>query len=251
MGFIKIPNLPQKKVTLAIVDRRLDDACRKKLAESGVEIIMAGPYPGVCSEISCHPDIFLHHVGDRRIVHAPSVDELLIAELAGRGFELVCGKTELGAEYPADIAYNVARVGNIAFHNLKFTDPVLAEELSKAGVRLVHVNQGYAKCAVSVVDERSIITSDKGIAKVAVREGLDVLLTEPDEYIDLYGMTGFIGGATGKLDRGLWAVAGDFNKIRSFEKISEFLSSKNIEIMSLGENRIMDIGTIIPLEEAG
>lgn len=250
MGFIEIPNLPKKKVKLAVVDQRLDEACCRTLEELGVELLKTGPCRGVYKEISCHPDICLHHVGGRKIVYAPSADEFLLAGLAARGFELIRGSTELKDKYPFNIAYNVARVGKLAFHNLKYTDPVLARELNKAGVELVHVNQGYTKCAVSVIDSSSIITSDKMIARVASSRGIEVLLIDPDQNIGLYGMSGFIGGASGKLDSWLWAVTGNFSSLKSSEAIKNFLSSRKIEILSLSQGEVMDIGSIIPLLEA-
>ena len=43
--------------------------------------------------------------------------------------------------------------------------------------------QGYAKCSCVVVDEDSIITSDRGIWREAVNAGMDVLLIEKSQVI--------------------------------------------------------------------
>jgi len=88
------------------------------------------------------------------------------------GILLLKGEAELGPKYPASVYYNAARVGNIVFHNTKYTDKILRENFSKMGIELVHINQGYAKCAISVVNENSIITMDRGIAKVAEKKEL-------------------------------------------------------------------------------
>jgi len=136
----------------------------------------------------------------------------------------------------------------LAFHNLKYTDPVLANELISEGVELVHVNQGYAKCSISVVDDSSIITSDPGIAKAAEKKGLDVLLTETEEEIKLPGVKyGFIGGSSGLIDERKWLLTGDILNLKSSEKIIQFLQKKSIDIVYLPGEPVVDIGSIIPL----
>ena len=164
------------------------------------------------------------------------------------GFKLIEGSTMLRPRYPYDIAYNVARVGKFAFHNLKYTDFVLKKELEKAGVELVHVNQGYTKCSVSVIDANSIITSDKGIAKAASKKGLDVLLIKPEENILLPGLGhGFIGGSSGMINRDKWMVAGDFETLESCGNIKKFLEKKGISCVFVRNQPVIDIGSIIPL----
>lgn len=248
LKFVDNPNIPVKPLSMALVDGRIEKILENKLANMGVRVIKTEKYKGLYEAISFHPDILYHHLGGNKIIYAPGTSDRVNIYLESLGFLLIPGNTRLGGKYPFNIAYNVARVGNVAFHNLKYTDPVLANELISEGVELVHVNQGYAKCSISVVDDSSIITSDPGIAKAAEKKGLDVLLTETEEEIKLPGVKyGFIGGSSGLIDERKWLLTGDILNLKSSEKIIQFLQKKSIDIVYLPGEPVVDIGSIIPL----
>lgn len=249
MDFVSMPNQPQKPVSLAVVDGRIPQEIERTFADMGIEIIKTGPYPDIQGAISCHPDIFLNHTGENTIVHAPMTDRVLLQRLSGHGFKLVRGATELSAAYPGDIAYNVAIVGKLYFHNLKHTDPILRRELEKQGCEPVNIAQGYSKCSISVVNEESIITADKGIAKAAEKKGLQVLLLEAGQNISLPGLDlGFIGGSSGMLGKDIWAAVGDAGKFVSYHAIADFLEKRKIRILSLSRAQVLDAGSILPLK---
>ncbi|MCX7748294.1 MAG: hypothetical protein N2645_15630 [Clostridia bacterium] len=248
MRFIKIPNIPDGPASLAIVDGRISEEIEENLKASGIQLVKTLKYPGLYEAISYHPDIMVHHVANNSIVYAPGTPDGFLKPLSEKGFKMIKGETVLLFRYPNNIAYNVARVGNFAIHNLKYTDPVLLSELSKAGVELIHVKQGYSKCSVSIIDENTIITGDKGIAKAVSQKGIEVLLIDGEENIVLPGLkNGFIGGSTGLIDRKKWAVTGQINTLRSSKKITEFLGRKNIEIVQLSGGEVIDVGSILPL----
>lgn len=248
MKFVDNPNIPVKPLSIALVDGRIEKILENKLVHMGIKVVKTEKYEGLYEAISFHPDILYHHLGGNKIVYAPGVNQRVNTALENLGFRLISGSIRLGDKYPLNIAYNVARVGRLAFHNLKYTDPVLANELISEGVELVHVNQGYAKCSISVVDDSSIITSDPGIAKVAVKKGLDVLLIEPEEGIKLPGVSyGFIGGSSGLIDEKKWLITGDILSLKSSEKIFQFLQKRCIDIVHLPGQPVVDIGSIIPL----
>ena len=247
MNFINIPNIPKKRVRLALVDGRVSSGLEKGFSEGNIKIIKTEAYQGLYPAISYHPDAVFHHLGDNLIVYAPRTSMAVVAALEDMGFLLIEGEKPLTAKYPGSVCYNVARVGNLAFHNARYTDRILKENLYKRGVELVHVNQGYTKCAISVVDENSIITIDKGIAKVAERKGLDVLVIEEDDILLPGIKSGFIGGATGLIDEKKFAVAGNIHRLESAMKILDFLHQKGVEHVSLSDEPVMDIGSIMPL----
>lgn len=247
MKYIDIPNIPHNRAALAIVDGRINDSLEKGIMDLGVQLIKTKAHPSLYAAVSFHPDMFIHHLGGRSIVYAPGTSESTLSELEEHGFELVRGETELGSSYPGNISYNVARIGRHAFHNTKHTDKVLRDWLFKMDVELIHVNQGYAKCAISVVDENSLITMDRGIAKIAEKKGFDVLVVE-EKGILLPGLgNGFIGGSSGLIERNKWAVAGNFDTLSSSFEIKSFLGAKGIEIISLSAQQVVDVGSLIPL----
>jgi len=200
MEFFRAPNCPHKQVTLAVVDGRLSKPVETALAVRGITAVKTKKHRNLYEAVSFHPDMVIHHLGDEYIVYAPGTDEWFLHTLSGLGFKLIKGEACLAPAYPYDIAYNVARIGNVAMHNLRYTDTILKNELLKRDVKLVHVNQGYTKCSVSVVDENSIITSDSMIAGEAERNGINALLIKQQNRIVLNGLNhGFIGGSSGRL----------------------------------------------------
>jgi hypothetical protein len=248
MNFLDIPNLPEKKVNLVLVDGRIGQDIEEKLMSLKINYIKTKPLDSLYPAISYHPDIFFHHLEKNIIVYAPGVCKEILKKLHSLGFELLEGKSRLTSKYPGNICYNGARVGKYFFHNTKYTDSVILEHLKKKDIEIVHVNQGYTKCSVSVVNENSIITMDRGIAKIAEKKGLDVLLIEEEDRIVLEGLDkGFIGGSTFLIDKYKWAICGDIEKLKTEKKIRDFLNKKGMEIVSLGNENSVDVGSVIPL----
>lgn len=249
MNFIDLPNVPQRPVTLAVVDGRIPSGTELALSGLGVNTIKTGRHPDLYEAVAWHPDMFLHHTGGDSIVYAPGTDGALLRALEDHGFRLIKGGTTLAPGYPADIAYNVARIGSFYFHNLRYTDPVLRNILENMGLTPVNVNQGYSKCSVSIVGENSIITSDTGIAMAAGEKGIEVLLIAAGQNILLPGLDyGFIGGSSGLLGKKNWAISGPASQLEAYPAIFEFLAKRNVSIVSLDSVQVMDIGTILPLK---
>ena len=247
MNYVDIPNIPKGKVTLAIVDGRISNNVEKGLFDNGINIIKTKAHSSLYASVAFHPDMFLHHIGGSKIVYAPGTSIDIVRELERYGFQMIRGETELKCKYPGNISYNAARVGRFVFHNTKYTDKVLKNFFLKLDLELVHINQGYAKCAISVVDENSIITMDQGIARVADKKGLDVLVIE-EKNILLPGLDyGFIGGSSGLIDKDKWAVAGKLESLESYSKIMEFVRNKGKKIITLSDQQVVDIGSLIPV----
>ncbi|PYG89219.1 hypothetical protein LY28_01042 [Ruminiclostridium sufflavum DSM 19573] len=245
---VYLPNLPTDAVTAVIIDGRASFEIKNALMQRNILIIQTLPHPEVYSAIAYHPDIMLHHIEDNLMVYAPNTPKPLTDQLSEMGFKLKEGHTVLKDRYPGTIAYNVARVGKYAFHNTKYTDPVVRELLEEAGVKFIDVKQGYAKCLTCIVNENSIITSDKDIHSKAAAAGIDALLIEPDKAIRLEPFDmGFIGGATGLLGKNKLAFAGNLSFHKNFKEILSFLSLKCSDMVMLNDERLMDLGTIIPI----
>lgn len=251
MNYIKLPNLPEGKVKSILIDGRISKKIADSLMKMEITPIMTEGLPDMYEAVSHHTDIMLHHVGSNRIVHASGISSKILEKLSNLGFQMIEGQTVLSAKYPGNIAYNAARVGNFIIHNLKYTDKILIKELENEGVEFIDVKQGYSKCSVCVVDKDAILTSDKGIGEAASKKGIDVLLIEPDENIVLPGLNmGFIGGCTGKIARDKMVVTGDLTKLKSFVDIVRFANSHGVKIISLSDEKPVDVGSIIPVLES-
>ncbi len=250
MRHVEVPNLPAGEVKAVIIDGRAPEEIKNSLLKRGVSVIPTLAHPGVYAAVSFHPDIMLLHIRGNIMVYAPGTPRQLLDSLSCLGFEMIRGYTLPGNKYPFTIPYNVAMVGNFAFHNTKYTDPVVKELLLENGYELIHTNQGYAKCLTCVVNENSLITSDRDIHKRALRADIDSLLIEPDTSIKLEPFDmGFIGGATGLLSKNRLGVTGDLRFHKNSSEILSFLSLKGVDVVMLYGEKLIDLGTIIPILE--
>lgn len=248
MGFLSTPLIPEGKVKLAVVDYRIGIDTEKSLKDSGIELIKTVRCKELYEAIDGHPDILLHHLGGSRIVAAPNIYDEIVSVLSKKGFAVTKGSTLLVRNYPGNIAYNVLRIGNIAFHNTKYTDKTIIREYEKLGIPVIHVNQGYTKCSVCVLSEKAAITSDLKISKTLEKYGIECLLIKPGG-IFLRNMSyGFIGGASGLLSPKCIAFSGSIEDLEDRHRISEFLHDRGFSITFLSKRKIDDIGSIIPLK---
>ena len=118
--------------------------------------------------------------------------------------------------------------------------------------RAVQINsrQGYSRCSVCVVSDNAIITTDEGICRGAEAHGIDVLKIQPG-YIDLLGFDyGFIGGASFKISDTKLAFTGRLDKHPDAERIIEFASLHNVNIVYITDKPAFDIGGAVPITEA-
>jgi len=250
LGFIRQTLLPEWDVTLLAVDARMETGMKDALISYGISLVEIPPYCELQEPVAGHVDMQIIHITGNILVCHPHLPDAVFKKLKKYGFDIYTGETGLKRNYPLDIAYNVAIVGDTAFHNLKYTDRVIIELLSRFKFRLVHVNQGYSKCSVLPVSGNAIITDDPSIGKAALKEGFEVLQIPPQTKILLPGFGyGFIGGAAGFISRDVIAFAGNIDMLDSSDEIKDFLNKHNKKWVNLGYNGIHDYGSLIPLYE--
>lgn len=241
------PFIPLKKANIAIVDGRIDSEIENNLKKLGLEVIKSIKCEEVDESIAYHPDIVLHPIDYNTLIVAPNVYEYYKDKLQKKGIKLIKGEHFLGREYPADIAYNVGRLNNIAIHNFKYTDEVLKFYLKKGNLTLVNVKQGYSKCSLAIVNEKSAITSDRPIYEKLTSLGYNILLIEAG-YISLEGQKyGFIGGTNGSLSNSESIISGSLDHHPNKNQILNFYKENNVKLTFLSSKNILDIGTIITL----
>lgn len=247
--FIKSPNLPRGRVSLGIVDGRVRNSVIESLEEEGVHIIKASRCCELYEAVSCHPDMLMHHLGGKDIIVAPNCPGDLIRELLTHGFNIIKGERFISGKYPLDVAYNVARIGEHAVCNAAYTDSILLSHIESRGVKIINVRQGYAKCSICIVNDTAVITSDEGINKALIEQGLHVLLIRPGS-ITLEGLDyGFIGGASGYISEDTIAFAGNIKDHPDYSEINEFLLKYGKKIKILDAEKLLDVGTFLPLKE--
>lgn len=197
--------------------------------------------PSFCSDkiqepVGAHPDMSLTQIIDV-FVCSPDSFQYYKGFLGNR---VICGKTNLSSHYPYDIAYNVLIYKDFAFCKAENTDAVVKEELAKRNIKIININQGYAKCSAAVCNE-GIITADESIYRTAESCGINVLKITPG-HVRLLGYDyGFIGGASGVVN-GRLTFFGDIRQHPDYLKICDFC-----EFDYIPDFPLTDIGTIFSI----
>lgn len=150
-------------------------------------------------------------------------------------------------DYPNNVMLNCVVLNDKLICNLKTIADEVLQMAIKDNLKIINVNQGYTKCSTCIVNENAIITSDKSIYK-SCRNEMDVLLIGQG-YIELSGTDyGFIGGSSFKYNRNTLVFTGNIKLHPDYESIKSFAQNHNVELLSLTENTMIDIGSIIPID---
>lgn len=239
-----------------IVDFRMRGIEKEYIKSLGYELIENRFNLNTYDEIASHPDIYYTNVGDNVFCDPNRYLD---------GFNCIKGVSEVKENYPLDIPYNVAVMGNIAVHNFDYTDEILKKYLEKSGYKLVQVEQGYTKCSISILNDKACIVSDIGIAKKLLDNNIDVLyVSEPDIkllkrtnriFVDEVRMSfehsemqGFIGGAMVRLDNEI-ILFGDINKLINGKKIQKFIESYGLKLHYFEGLDVVDYGGVIEVKK--
>ena len=232
----------QKKL---IIDNRMRNIEKTKLKELGYKLLEVKENKNLYPEISSHVDILACKVGEKIVVEPTQYANFQEYENFIKGQEIVLKK------YPLDIKYNVCIIGKKAIHNFQNTDSKLKELLINDGYELINTTQGYTNCSVAVIDESSVITTDRKIAEKLIANNISVLLLDytpdiklKDEYGNYSNMNGFIGGAIGRVDNNI-IVFGDLNKIDRENKIRDFIKIRNLKLIDFKDLDVIDYGGIV------
>lgn len=248
MCFIKVPNLPESDVAVAAMSGTYPEIT-DALTGLGINVISVKPCKDLGESVCCHADMLLHHLGKNQMVVANG-EEYLKKELEKFGFEASYSNKCILNSYPNDVILNCARVGNKLIADKSALDNTVSDYCEVNSIEIVSVKQGYAKCSTVVIDSSSIITADPSIAKAAVTEGIDVLKIIPGNiYLEGYEY-GFLGGACGMIGKGKLAFTGYIKEHPDYCKIKAFCDQKKVELISLYNGPLIDVGGILPLKTA-
>lgn len=245
MKFVDRPNLPEN-AGVVIVSANTTQEILSSLHALGIDTILSPHLDDTQNPIINHPDVGIVHINSGNFVCSPETYSYYKDVFLGTGANLICGYTSTNGKYPHDAAYNIAIVSNHTFLNTKNVDNILFDNVKN---KLIDIKQGYAKCSICIVDENSIITEDEGITAAAIANNIDVLKISKGQ-VRLSGFDyGFIGGCSGKLAKNVLAFAGDITKHTDYIIMRDFCLRKGVEMISLGNGILTDIGSILPIYE--
>ncbi len=238
------PNLPENPVSLMAVSSEAAETI-KALSSLNIRVLPVQSDKRLPVNYNAHPDLHYMHYGQSVLY---SINEPTAGELKGK-FDLHIIKDKVGNKYPYDVSTNAVRLNNLFICNEKSVSKEILEKAYKDNLEIINVKQGYTKCSICIVDENSIITDDESIYKSVQNFINDVLLISKDS-IRLKGTNyGFIGGCTGKIDNNTIAFNGRIDSHKDSNLIIDFLDKHNCKFKELLNERLTDIGSMLPLTE--
>lgn len=240
------PFLPTKRVTSVLIDRRASSDIISGLESLDIKVYLTAE-TNIDDSVSTHPDMQFLYLGDGKAITWDLFYDYYNTILKNTGIEIIKTKQDFTHKYPGNTALNCVICGNSIIHNFKFTNKVVLNEY--ANLRKINVSQSYSKCSIAVVGDNSIITEDPVIYKIALQNRFEAChLGRGDITLKGYNY-GFIGGASGLIDKNKMAFTGDMKLHKSFKIIEDFLNRHNIKMEFLSKERPADTGSIIPLTE--
>lgn len=225
---------------LIIVDKKIPEKAKSSLKAFG-DLMEIETQSITYDAISGHPDIFFTPV-ENQLVVAPNLPKKYLRELENRDINFVLGEKPVGAKYPETAAYNAVTSSGRLIHHAGFTDrSILKLCLQKDRI---HVNQGYTRCNLLLVDDKIAITSDRGIFQKLENEPDEILYVDPSGIV-LPGFDhGFFGGCCGILDKKLF-ILGSLQHYAEGEKAREFVEKQGMKIVELVDGPLYDGGGIL------
>lgn len=223
--WIKNANLPQNKVSEVVISD-YKPIFKEVLERMGIKVIVPKAIEGIKGAEKYHADMSVLHIGQDKFFYADSLNEKVTAQKP---------------------LLNICLFGNNVICNTKTSYKPALEMLKDK--KIMHTNQRYAKCSCAVIGENALITSDSGIYKVCVENKIDVLkISSGDILLDGYEY-GFIGGCCGFISKNTLAFTGNVELHRDFENMRDFAKNYGVELYSLSNGQLYDIGGIIPVKE--
>lgn len=232
---------------ICICDYRTPRAVLNPLKERGFDIIQLPPDPSLPYPVNGHTDLLVFII-EGYLLTRESYYYTALADI-----DKLCKKARLkrmisteeaGAKYPRDCGLCAAISGKNIIYCEKSADRKLLRMGIARGYSLLNVPQGYTKCSCAILADGSIITSDEGIVRVTRAAGIDTLAVSAG-HIDLPGYDyGFIGGASGLCGNTLY-FCGNIKAHPDYEKIAGFSEKHKTEIVSLSEERLYDVGSLV------
>lgn len=240
-----IPNLPQDNVKIVVMSTNNKELVNR-VEELGIKVLPSENLSKLLIFEQYHTDLQLLHYNKDTVFVLKECTSL--KENLKKYFPNVIEISKnIEKDYPNNVMLNcVVLNGKLICNTKTIADEVLQMAI-KDNLKIINVNQGYTKCSTCIVNENAIITSDKSIYK-SCRNEMDVLLIRQG-YIKLSGTDyGFIGGSSFKYNRNTLVFSGNIKLHPDYESIKSFAQNHNVELLSLTENTMIDIGSIIPID---
>lgn len=244
---INSPFLPQNMVNNVLVGAAAETYINE-LFNLGLNPILINSENALKLPLCGHIDMLVNHYGNN-IFYIDKSQEKVLNELSKLDIEVIVINDSIQDKYPYDVKLNCVRMSNNLICNKKTVSKNILEKAEFDGLNIIDVKQGYTKCSILLVDTDAVITDDETIYNALKNNLFDVLLVEKGS-IALPGYNyGFVGGCGGLISKKEMVFFGDIKKHNFYNDIKAFLSNYKIDIISLSNKNLLDVGSIIPLTE--
>ena len=224
---------------LIIIDARIPETAIEKLKEFG-EVFQLESFGTVYPSISGHPDIFMFQM-EELVIIAPNAPKSLIDALKHHRITFLKGKEKLGSKFPETTYYNAVSTPEYLVHKQELSTSCILRHSAKK--KFISVNQAYTRCNLLALPDGSFITSDKGIEKTLIGEGLEVHYFAPQDVVLKGQDHGFLPGACGIYENKVFFI-GSLSQYSEGERLKELLISKGLSIEELYQGPMIDGGGI-------
>ena len=171
-----------------------------------------------------------------------------LASILRQRYHVTITEDDIGGTYPANVRLNAAVIGKSVIANLRALDKKVIDYCQSNDYRMIHVNQGYAKCSCAIVSNHALITADNGIYHSLKEYNIEVLKIRQGR-VRLDGADcGLIGGASGleiKNDKRILYFSGNIKSHPDYPIIKAFCDRHKTEVISLTDGEIIDVGGMI------
>ena len=247
MNFVKTAFLPQNDVEYCLAGNGVIPF-ENELLKLGITVIKTNENRHISGKISNHADLAVNYCGNG-LIFADNSQKDLAKCLQEFGFNISFINESVSGEYPSDCLLNCIFSDKYLICNKKCTSANLLNYAVEHGKKVINVKQGYVKCSVCPITETAYITDDESIYKALNQEKLDVLLIKKGS-VRLKGFDyGFFGGCCGKISDKKIVFFGDIKSHSCYDNIKSFTDNYKIDLISLGNGVLTDIGSLIPISE--
>ena len=230
--------IADKRKSIAIIDPRMPSMAKLRLKKMGYYVLKVPLHPKLAGPIKGHPDMMLFSY-TKKVIYEPHLENIA-GLLRGNGYECVKGEKIESKKYPKDIIYDACTIGKYIIRY----DGKIEKHIENLNAKFIKVKQGYVKCSIAPVDDKSVITSDKSIKDIW---GKHALLVKPGN-IKLPGYdTGFIGGASGAHKDRVFFI-GSLKNHPDGQLIREFVERRGKKVIELYDGLLYDAGSILFFE---
>ena len=237
----------KNQYTAAIVGR----ACPKEdilsLEKYGYKVFIVDKNSNLEEAVSSHTDLSLFAIENHLFVSGGYYEknkEIIDSICRFSSLSLIITGTEPASPYPYDTPFCAINCnGEYIIANSKSIAKEIKGFCRDRGINIIHTAQGYAKCT-SLYFNGHLISADPSSLKAAESISLKTLKISSGG-IDLPGYAyGFIGGCSG-FDKENIYFCGNIDLHPNSDIIKAFIIDNGFNAVSLGEHKLLDIGSII------